>query len=73
MIVEPGAAQLLVVQIETQGLDKVKQAAGIGTQADDIAGIGRYFGLVENNIEHLLILSFFILFSGPEKRPGTHY
>lgn len=27
--------------------------ASIGTQADNIARIGRYFGLVENDGEHL--------------------
>jgi hypothetical protein len=73
MIIKPGAAQLLVIQVKTQGFDQVKQAAGIGTQADNIAGIGWYFGLVENNIEHLLILSFLFHISDPEKRPGTRY
>jgi hypothetical protein len=73
MIIKPGAAQLLVIQVKTQRLDQVKQTAGIGTQADNIAGIGWYFGLIENNVEHLLILSFLFHISDPEKRSGIHY
>ena len=44
MIVQPGAAQAFVVPRETQRFDQVQIKAGIGAQADDIAGIGWNFG-----------------------------
>lgn len=44
MVVQPGAAQALVVPRESQRFDQVQVKAGIGTQADDIAGVGWNFG-----------------------------
>ena len=52
VVVQPGAAQLLVVQAKTQRLDQMQRAAGIGRQTDDVAGIGRNFRLVQQDIEH---------------------
>jgi hypothetical protein len=31
---------------------------GIGTQADDVAGVGRYFRLIEDTVEHELPYCF---------------
>ena len=52
VIVQPGAAQALVIQLETQWLDQVQLAAGVGTQADDVAGIGRDFRLEQHDMKH---------------------
>ena len=52
VIIQPGAQQLLVFQRETQGLDEVQPATGIGAQSDDIAGVGGNFRLVEDYVEH---------------------
>ena len=52
MVVETGAAQGLVVDVETQWFNKMQFGAGIGAQADDIAGVGWNFGLVEDDGDH---------------------
>jgi len=52
VIVEPGAAELFVIQRKTQRFNQVQGAAGIGAQADDVAGVGRNFGLDKNDVEH---------------------
>ena len=52
MVVETGAAQGLVVDVETQWFDKMQFGPGIGAQADDIAGVGWNFGLVEDDGDH---------------------
>jgi hypothetical protein len=35
----------------------VQAAAGVGGQANDIAGVGRNFGLDQNDIEHVTIVA----------------
>ena len=45
VVVEAGAAQLLVIKREPQRLDQVQATAGVGGQPDDIAGVGRLWGL----------------------------
>jgi len=52
VIVKPGAAELAVIQGESKRAYQVQMRAGIGAQADDIAGIGRDFGLVQDDIKH---------------------
>ena len=52
MVVQPGAAQGFVIDIETQWLDQMELCPGIGTHADDIPGIGRNFRLKENYGNH---------------------
>ena len=52
MIVEAGALELSVRQFETERFDQMQADAAVRTQAYNISGIGRYFGLVENDVEH---------------------
>mgnify|MGYP001820497806 FL=1 len=53
MIVETGAAQARLVEIESQRLHKVQGCPGVGAKSYDIARIGRYLRLIEDNVEHL--------------------
>lgn len=52
MIIEPRAAHLGVVDGKAQRFDEVQGAAGVGAQADDVAGVGRDFGLDKDDVEH---------------------
>ncbi len=52
VIVEAGAPQIPVSQPETQRTNEVQVRADIGAQADHVACVGRYFGLIEHNVEH---------------------
>ena len=40
VVIQPRAAQLLVIHLEAQGADQVQTSAAIGAKTDDIAGIG---------------------------------
>ncbi|MCY1379188.1 hypothetical protein D9M69_668830 [compost metagenome] len=52
VVIQPRAAHAGVVQFETQGTDQMQLGAGIGAQADGVAGIGRNLGADENDVEH---------------------
>ena len=52
VVIQPGPAQRLVVEIEAERLDEMQFGAGVGAQTNDIAGIGRNFGLIEDDGEH---------------------
>ena len=52
VVVEPGAAQVLVAEFEAEWFDEVELGAGVGAQADGVAGIGRNFRLVEDDGDH---------------------
>src|SRR5690606_5059612 len=52
VIIQPGTAQPLVIQLETQWLDQMQLAAGIGAQTDDVARVGRDLGLEQGDMEH---------------------
>jgi len=52
VVIQPGAGQMLVGQVESERLDQVEPTAGIGREADDVAGVGRDLGLEENDFEH---------------------
>ena len=54
MVIQPRAAQLTVVQFETQRPDNVQIGAGIGAQADNVAGVRWDFRLVKNQFKHPL-------------------
>ena len=45
VVVEAGAAHGFAIQAETQRFDEMELAAGVGGQADEIAGVGRDFRL----------------------------
>ncbi|MDQ5902827.1 MAG: biosis protein MshE, partial [Pseudomonadota bacterium] len=55
VVIQPGTPQLLVFPGEAHRLDQMQFGAGIGAEADDVARVGRYFGLVENYGEHLSV------------------
>ena len=52
MIIQPCAAHLGVVDGKAQRFDEVQGAARVGAQADDVAGVGRDFGLDKDDVEH---------------------
>ena len=52
LIIKSGSAQLFVIEIEPKGFDQMQAKAGIGAEANNIAGVGWNLRLVENNIEH---------------------
>jgi len=54
VIIQPSALELLVFQRKPQRLHQMQGHASIGTQADDVSGIGRDFGLEEDEIEQFL-------------------
>src|SRR5690606_19130913 len=51
-VIQPRPAHLLVFQRESQGFDQMQAAAGVGAEPDDIAGVRRYFRLIEYNVQH---------------------
>ena len=53
VIVEPRALHVLVVKGETERLHKVKRAARVGAEADNVARVGRNFGMNQNDVEHV--------------------
>src|SRR5690606_5323171 len=55
VVVEPGPLQLPVVQPEAKGLDQMEPAAGVGAQTNDVAGVGRYLRLEQDDVEHFLL------------------
>jgi hypothetical protein len=57
VIIEACTDELLVLQCESERPDQVQLAAGVCTQTDDIASVGRDFGLVQNYMEHKYSLS----------------
>jgi hypothetical protein len=52
VVIQPGAAQVFVIECESQRANQVQLRAGIGAQADDVAGVGGYLRLVEDDVEH---------------------
>jgi hypothetical protein len=52
VVVEPGPLHPLVIPLEPQRLYQVQPIAGVGAEADDVAGVGRNFRLVEHDVEH---------------------
>ena len=56
VIIQARPAQPLVVDIESQGVNQMQGAAGIGAQAYDIAGVGRNLRLIQDHIEQTMEL-----------------
>lgn len=52
VVVQPGAAQALVVQFEADRLDQVQVTAAVGAQPYNIASIRRNFWLKEDDVKH---------------------
>ena len=51
-IIHAGAAQPLVVYLETIGPNEVKAATGVGAQPPDVAGVLRNLGTEEYEVNH---------------------
>ena len=52
VVIEAGTAQPGVVHLEAERLDQVQARAGVGAQADHVAGVGRNLRLVKHHLEH---------------------
>jgi hypothetical protein len=50
MIIKPCAAKSSVVECEAQGRNEMQSSTRVGAEANDVAGVRRYFGLIENNV-----------------------
>ena len=50
-VVEAGAAELGVGDLETEGFDEMQAGAGGGAEAGDVAGVGGDFGADEDDVE----------------------
>ena len=57
VVVQSGAAHMFVVHRKSQRLNQMQTAPGVRGQANDVAGVGRNFGLDQNNVEHRLIVA----------------
>ena len=51
-VIQPGATQAAVVPGKAQRVDEVQHRAGIGAEADDVAGVGRDLRLVKGDVLH---------------------
>lgn len=52
MVVKASASEPLIIEVKAQGADKVEVASCIGSQPDNISGIGGYLGLKEDDMQH---------------------
>ena len=52
VIVEAGAAQQPVFHREAERLHQMQRGAGVGREADDVAGVGRNLRLDQDDVEH---------------------
>ena len=53
-VIKPGAPQASIVEIEPQRMHQVQGTACIGTKAYDVAGVGRYFRLIQYDVKQWL-------------------
>lgn len=53
VIIQPGATQLPIVELETQRLHQMQVNAGVGAEANNVAGIRRNLWLIEDDVEHV--------------------
>lgn len=52
VIIQAGAAQAFIIQLEAQRLDQMQVAAAVGAEPDNVAGIWRYFRLKKDYVKH---------------------
>ena len=57
VIVEPGAAQFRVFELEPERTDQVQLRAGVRAQPDHVAGVRRNLRLEEDDMQHAPIIS----------------
>jgi len=51
-VIQPGAAHRTLVEAEPQRLDEVQPRARVGAEPDDVAGVGRDLGFVQDDVQH---------------------
>ena len=68
MVVQPGAAQLGLRQVEPERLHQVQRRAGAGRQPDGAAGVAGDAGLEERDVQHGLILRIALSHAFPCRR-----
>jgi hypothetical protein len=56
MIIKASATHAGILKWKPERFDQVQLGAGICTQANDIAGVGRDFGLDQYNMKHGVLL-----------------
>ena len=52
VIIEAGTPHALVIPSKSQRFNQMQLVTRIGTQADDVAGVGRDFGLEQHYVQH---------------------
>ena len=60
VIVEARSPDAGIVQREPERPDEVQRRAGIRAKPDDVSGVGRDFGLEEDDVEHAPIIMSWI-------------
>jgi len=53
VVVESGAAQLRVVEVEAERADQVQPCAAVRAQADDVARVGRDLGFDQYDVKQI--------------------
>lgn len=51
-VVQSGPFEAGIVELKSKWANQVQAGAGVGTQADDVTGVGRDFGLIKNDVQH---------------------
>jgi hypothetical protein len=52
VVIQASATHLFVLHGKAQWLDQMQAATRIGSQTDDVAGVGWDFGLNQNDMKH---------------------
>lgn len=52
VVVEPCTSHPCIVDGKAQRLDQVKSASRVGAEPDDVAGVGRYLWMNQDDVEH---------------------
>ena len=51
-VVEARTAQLFVIDIKAQWFDEMERTASVRTQPKNVACVGRYLGMNQNDVKH---------------------
>ena len=51
-VIQPGPAELFLLEVESERLDEVQRCPRVGAQPDDVTRVRWNLGLVENDGEH---------------------
>jgi len=54
-VIQASPAQLFVIDFKAQWFDEMERTAGVGTQPKNVACVGRYLGMNQNDGEHHLL------------------